>query len=83
MPRKRAETHNESDPTTKLQFDDMQASGLKKIQEVPEQDHEKFCIDDLFGKIFGIERVHILKKSDSLKNVIEKITLAPENKLVY
>ena len=40
-------------------------------------------IDDLFGQIFGIERVHILKKSDALISVIEKITIVPENKLVF
>ena len=39
--------------------------------------------DDLFGQIFGIERVHILKKSDRLIDVIEKITIVPENKLVF
>jgi hypothetical protein len=37
----------------------------------------------LFGKIFGIERVHILNKTDTLREVIEKISLVPENKLLY
>ena len=37
----------------------------------------------MFGKVFGIERVHLLKKSDSLIEVLEKIILIPENKLVY
>ena len=27
--------------------------------------------------------MHILKRTDSLKDVLEKITLAPENKLAY
>mmetsp|Transcript_8654 Transcript_8654/g.14663 ORF Transcript_8654/g.14663 Transcript_8654/m.14663 type:complete len:106 (+) Transcript_8654:1591-1908(+) len=40
-------------------------------------------IDQLFGKIFGIERVHILQKSDKLEDVIEKISIVPESKLVY
>jgi hypothetical protein len=40
-------------------------------------------IEDLFGKVFGIERVLLLKKNDTLKEVIEKITLIPESKLVY
>ena len=47
----------------------------------PHQDGPE--IDDLFGKIFGIERAHILKKSDRLIDVIEKITIAPENKLLF
>ena len=42
-----------------------------------------FVIDDLFGKIFGIERVHILKKQDNLQDVLEKISIVPENKLLY
>jgi len=55
---------------------------------VPEEskdgkDQREFSIDDLFGKIFGIERVHILQKSDRLQDVLEKISIAPENKLVY
>jgi hypothetical protein len=40
-------------------------------------------IDDLFGRIYGIERVMILQESDTLKDVIEKISLIPESKLVY
>jgi hypothetical protein len=40
-------------------------------------------IEDLFGKIYGIERVLLMKKSDTLKDVIEKITLIPECKLLY
>ena len=42
-----------------------------------------FQIDDLFGKIFGIERVHIMKKTDKLQEIIEKISIVPENKLVF
>jgi hypothetical protein len=37
----------------------------------------------LFGQIFGIERVHIIKKTDRLQDVIEKIAIVPEHKLVY
>lgn len=40
-------------------------------------------IDQLFGRIFGIERVHVLNKSDRLQDVLEKISIIPENKLVY
>ena len=40
-------------------------------------------IDSLFGRIFGIERVHILSKYDKLHDVIEKISIIPENKLVF
>ena len=40
-------------------------------------------IDDLFGKVFGIERVHILQRKDNLQDVLEKISIVPENKLVY
>ena len=48
------------------------------------ENQSKYVVmDDLFGKVFGIERVHILNKSDSLRDVIEKISLVPEHKLVY
>lgn len=40
-------------------------------------------IDQLFGRIFGVERVHVLNKGDRLQDVIEKISIIPENKLVY
>lgn len=40
-------------------------------------------IEDLFGKVFGIERVLLMKRNDTLKEVIEKITLIPENKLLF
>ncbi len=40
-------------------------------------------IEDLFGKIYGIERVLLIKRRDTLRDVIEKITLIPESKLVY
>ena len=46
-------------------------------------DKEELQIDSLFGKIFGIERMHILKKTDRLQDVIEKIAIVPEHKLVY
>jgi hypothetical protein len=79
--RGRAGTAAENDPVTgKKTFSQpgQRANSQSKIHL-----NQQFKIDDLFGKIFGIERVHILKRSDSLKDVIEKITLAPENKLVY
>ena len=44
---------------------------------------EDIQIEDLFGKVFGIERVLLMKKSDTLKEVIEKITLIPECKLLF
>ena len=37
----------------------------------------------MFGKVYGIERVLLLKKTDTLRDVIEKINLIPECKLVY
>jgi hypothetical protein len=40
-------------------------------------------IESLFGKVYGIERIMLLKKEDTLRDVIEKISLIPENKLVY
>jgi len=46
-------------------------------------DDKELQIDHLFGHIFGIERVHILKKTDRLQDVIEKIAIVPEHKLVY
>ena len=46
-------------------------------------DDKELQIDSLFGKIFGIERMHILKKTDRLQDVIEKIAIVPEHKLVY
>lgn len=49
--------------------------GIKSEQELQ--------IEDLFGKVYGIERVLLMKKSDTLKEVIEKITLIPESKLLY
>ena len=48
-----------------------------------DSEDDKLQIDDLFGKVFGIERVHLLKKSDRLIDVIEKISIVPENKLVF
>ena len=46
-------------------------------------DGQNLQIDQMFGRIFGIERVHILNKNDRLQDVIEKISIIPENKLVY
>ena len=40
-------------------------------------------MDDLFGKIVGIERVLLIDKAkDTLVDVIEKINLIPEHKLL-
>lgn len=47
------------------------------------EEQGEFQIDQLFGHIFGIERIHILKKTDRLQDVIEKISIVPEHKLVY
>lgn len=58
--------------------------GNSKPHQVNRDDgHDDILIDDLFSNIFGIERVHILTKSDSLQDVLEKVTLVPEHKLVY
>lgn len=54
-----------------------------KATAVNKLSSEDLQIEDLFGKIFGIERVLLMKKSDALKEVIEKITLIPEAKLLY
>ena len=69
------------------------AEGKSSLNQIVEQIDEHspldaaqqadFVIDDLFGKIFGIERVHILKKQDNLQDVLEKISIVPENKLLY
>lgn len=40
-------------------------------------------IEDLFGRIFGIERTMLITEKDTLKDVIEKLSLIPENKLLY
>lgn len=56
----------------------------KMMLDEPNQGYvHDFQIDDLFGKIFGIERVHIMKKTDKLQEIIEKISIVPENKLVF
>jgi len=47
------------------------------------QEGNALQIDSLFSRIFGIERVHVLNKNDRLQDVIEKISIIPENKLVY
>jgi len=47
------------------------------------ESEQELQIENLFGKIYGIERVLLMKKSDALKEVIEKITLIPESKLLY
>lgn len=44
---------------------------------------EDVQMDDMFGKVFGVERVHLLHKSDRLQDVVEKVQIIPENKLVY
>ena len=40
-------------------------------------------IEEVFGKIFGVERVHVLQHSDRLQDVVEKLQVVPENKLVF
>jgi hypothetical protein len=40
-------------------------------------------VDDLFGHVYGIERTLLIdQQDDTLLNLIEKIALIPENKLV-
>jgi hypothetical protein len=41
------------------------------------------CVDELFGKVLGIERVLLCSRSDTLLQAIEKINLIPEHKLVF
>jgi hypothetical protein len=44
---------------------------------------KKYChVDELFGKILGIERVLLCDRSDTLLEAIEKINLIPEHKLL-
>ncbi len=39
-------------------------------------------VDELFGKILGIERVLLCDRSETLFEIIEKINLIPEHKLL-
>ena len=39
-------------------------------------------VDELIGKIEGIERTILVEESDTLLNTIEKIALIPDSKLV-
>ena len=39
-------------------------------------------VDDLLGKIEGIERTILIEDNDTLLNTIEKIALVPDTKLV-
>jgi hypothetical protein len=39
-------------------------------------------VDELFGKILGIERVLLCDRSETLYEIIEKINLIPEHKLL-
>ena len=39
-------------------------------------------VDDLLGKIEGIERTILIEENDTLLNTIEKIALVPDTKLV-
>lgn len=59
------------------------SQSLADLTTVGKLDSESLQIEDLFGKIYGIERTLLLKKTDTLKDVIEKITLIPECKLMY
>lgn len=53
---------------------------MNRLQNVNNQEID---MDHLFGRVLGIERVLLMKKNDTLKDVIEKISLIPESKLVY
>jgi hypothetical protein len=45
--------------------------------------HKKYTsVDELFGKILGIERLLLCDRSDTLLEAIEKINLIPEHKLL-
>lgn len=52
-------------------------------QSEDETAQEEIEIEELFGKIYGIERVLLYNEDDTLKDVIEKISLVPECKLMY
>ena len=44
----------------------------------------KVCsVDDLFGKVIGVERVLLIdKQKDTMVEIVEKIALVPEHKLL-
>ena len=80
---------NQNNTTSKTQ---QQASEKKGTEEDTHKMQQKLTqinseqelqIEDLFGRVYGVERVLLLKKTDTLKDVIEKITLIPECKLLY
>lgn len=66
-----------------MQEEEVKDEEKKQSTELKLKSEQDLVIEDLFGKIFGIERVLLLKKQDTLRDVIEKITLIPESKLVY
>lgn len=66
-----------------MQEEEVKDEEKKQSTELKLKSDKDLVIEDLFGKIFGIERVLLLKKQDTLRDVIEKITLIPESKLVY
>ena len=66
-----------------LHDEENKQTGSKTSQDLKLQSEEALVIEDLFGKVLGIERVLLVKKKDTLRDVIEKITLIPENKLVF
>ena len=40
-------------------------------------------VDELMGKIEGIERTILIEEEDTLLNTIEKIALIPDSKLIH
>lgn len=56
---------NKNDDPTKQKINKNKA-GATKPNQVNRDGGEDIIIDDLFSNIFGIERVHILQKSDTL-----------------
>ena len=65
----------------------MNPTAFKKDKD-KELEEEENCsyqnVEDLFGQILGIERVLLVnRQTESLLDVIEKIAVIPENKLVF
>jgi len=44
---------------------------------------KKIKIEQLFGKVLGIERVLLISPTDSLQDIMLKVAEVPEQKLVF
>ncbi len=80
-----------STPISQKARDESKSAGEKRLQRqgssLYKKEHmmsreQQTSIETFFGKILGIERLHLFGESDTLREVIEKINLVPESKLV-